>query len=59
MKLRTGPLDDLHLEADLVLKTNGTRLSRLVLRVVNFAYRFHRGALLLLLRFEALRRGLR
>ena len=50
MKLSSASLDDVHSELDVILRSDGRALARLLLRIASRVYSFHREALLTLLR---------
>jgi hypothetical protein len=57
MKLRSAPLDDVYSELVFVLSGDGRLLARVLLSIARTLYRWHRRALLAVLR--VLNRGLR
>jgi hypothetical protein len=52
MKLRSGPLDDIHQELEYVLRFDGGHLARVLLFLVNSHYRIHGALDLAVLRWQ-------
>ena len=57
MKLRSAPLEDVHLELRLTLEDDGGPLARTLLRLFSFFYRCFHGLELAVLRFPWRRGG--